>query len=198
MSRDNDQNTSAKWWQTLPGVLTAITATITAVAGLIAVLHQTGWLPSPAQATATSVNATAPGTASPNTGGTTPPTQLAGIELPAGMQVKLPIADGHFVYTILQARLEAYNSENRSLKFTIRGFNDYTYPANFWDRSFRLLIDGTPLAPVSNLNEVVDAQSAKEGEIAFTIPAGTKQVILKIGDPGQASTQIPFQLLESK
>ncbi|HWV16346.1 MAG TPA: hypothetical protein VN030_13015 [Cellvibrio sp.] len=197
MSRDNDQNTSAKWWQTLPGVLTAITATITAVAGLIAVLHQTGWLPSPTQAPAASITAAAPDTARPNTG-TAPSTQPVSIELPAGMQVKLPNGEGHFVYTILQARLEAYNSENRSLKFTIRGFNDYTYPANFWDRSFRLLIDGSPLAPVSNLNEVVDAQSAKEGEIAFTIPVDTQQVILKIGDPGQASTQIPFQLSEPK
>jgi hypothetical protein len=28
------------WWQTLPGILTSVTATITAIAGLIAVLHQ--------------------------------------------------------------------------------------------------------------------------------------------------------------
>jgi hypothetical protein len=35
---------SPSWWQTLPGVLTAIAALITAVAGLLAVLLQTGVL----------------------------------------------------------------------------------------------------------------------------------------------------------
>lgn len=35
-----DEAKTQSWWQTLPGILTSATATITAVAGLLAVLHQ--------------------------------------------------------------------------------------------------------------------------------------------------------------
>ena len=38
------ESNSTSWWQTLPGVLTAIAGLITAVAGLLAVLVQTGVL----------------------------------------------------------------------------------------------------------------------------------------------------------
>lgn len=41
MPRESD---STSWWQTLPGVLTAVAGLITAVAGLLAVLLQTGVL----------------------------------------------------------------------------------------------------------------------------------------------------------
>jgi len=45
-----------KWWQTLPGVLTAIAGLLTATTGLIAILHQTGFFDAsgtPTQAPAT-------------------------------------------------------------------------------------------------------------------------------------------------
>lgn len=35
------------WWQTLPGILTSLTATITAIAGLVALLNQEGLLSHP-------------------------------------------------------------------------------------------------------------------------------------------------------
>lgn len=37
-----DEAKPQSWWQTLPGILTSATATITAVAGLVAVIHQLG------------------------------------------------------------------------------------------------------------------------------------------------------------
>jgi len=39
-----EESKSGGWWQTLPGILTAVAAIITAVAGLIIALHQTGIL----------------------------------------------------------------------------------------------------------------------------------------------------------
>jgi hypothetical protein len=39
---DESQKPNSSWWQTLPGILTAAAATATAIAGLIAVLHQAG------------------------------------------------------------------------------------------------------------------------------------------------------------
>ena len=35
-----DEAKAQSWWQTLPGILTSITAAITALAGLLAVIHQ--------------------------------------------------------------------------------------------------------------------------------------------------------------
>lgn len=39
-----DPQKPAGWWQTLPGIFTALAAFITAVSGLIALLYQNGWL----------------------------------------------------------------------------------------------------------------------------------------------------------
>lgn len=44
-----DEPKSKGWWQTLPGILTAIAAIITAVTGLIVALHQAGIFEKPAQ-----------------------------------------------------------------------------------------------------------------------------------------------------
>lgn len=41
---NNDPSRPSSWWQTLPGILTAIAATITAITGLVAALNQTGLL----------------------------------------------------------------------------------------------------------------------------------------------------------
>jgi len=40
----NEQQKPTNWWQTLPGVLTAIAAVITAISGLVALLFQNGVL----------------------------------------------------------------------------------------------------------------------------------------------------------
>ena len=39
---DKSQKSKTSWWQTLPGVLSAVAATATAIAGLIGALHQAG------------------------------------------------------------------------------------------------------------------------------------------------------------
>ena len=41
---NNDPSPPTSWWQTLPGILTAMAATITAITGLVAALTQTGLL----------------------------------------------------------------------------------------------------------------------------------------------------------
>jgi hypothetical protein len=48
------QKPSSSWWQTLPGVLTALTATITAISGLVALLFQNGVIGHKAEAKADS------------------------------------------------------------------------------------------------------------------------------------------------
>jgi hypothetical protein len=51
---------------------------------------------------------------------------------------------------------------------------------NFGDNNFRLLIDNVPRAPTSNLNDLVDAHSAKEGTIVFAVPVNATRFVLQL------------------
>jgi hypothetical protein len=44
MAEDETKKSWWSWWLTLPGIITAIGGAIGAIAGLLAVLHQVGWL----------------------------------------------------------------------------------------------------------------------------------------------------------
>jgi hypothetical protein len=87
------------------------------------------------------------------------------------------------------------------LRFTVRCTNNGAFPMNFWDSSFRLVVDGVPRAPISGLNEVVDGRSAKEGDVVFEVPTGENKVVLRISAPttsGSETTEIPFDLTAAK
>jgi hypothetical protein len=96
-------------------------------------------------------------------------------------------------YTILSAEIESLDAERRSLKFTVRFVNGGRYPSNFWSSSFRLIVDNVPRAPANLLDEVVPADSAKDGEVIFEVPAGTKEVVLQVS-AGDEKSRIPFKL----
>jgi hypothetical protein len=53
------------WWQTLPGVIAAVTATITALAGLVVAVKQTGWFDSKSSPAVSAVEADVPDAAAP-------------------------------------------------------------------------------------------------------------------------------------
>jgi hypothetical protein len=188
------------WWQTLPGLITAIAGTITAIAGLLAALNQVGLLPptttKPANSPTSSPSAqnTPASSTAPSVSPSPPPTVSATIKtLSAGQEVTP--TGGLATYKILQAHLQPANTEHHLLKFKIRVTNHGQFPMNFWYRSFRLEIGGANQPPIkAEPNAVVDAQLSQESEIIFEIPTGTKQVILHIGDPGKASTPIPIDL----
>ena len=75
--------------------------------------------------------------------------------------------------------------------------NNDRFPTNFWDSSFRLILDGVPLAPEGGLNEVVASQAAKEGDVLFVIPRGTSSARLKIIWSDNANTELPLELKAS-
>ncbi|MGC4095959.1 MAG: hypothetical protein QM706_02495, partial [Nitrospira sp.] len=79
------------------------------------------------------------------------------------------------------------------LYFRVRLTNNGRYPTNFWNRTFRLLEDGIPRAPVGDLNETVDGQSAKEGSVEFSMPESVQQVVLQIHQ-GNDVSELPFAL----
>lgn len=122
------------------------------------------------------------------TGGTYPKT------LPAGQEVKGEDRS----YTILKIELDRHEIDQLSLTFTIRMINLSRYPANFWNASFRLLADGVPVAPIGDLNEVVDGNAAKEGTVKFAIPAKAQAVALQIDKTGPGAPALPIALPASR
>jgi len=184
-----DTRKPVNWWHTLPGVLTALAAVITAITGLVVALRSNA-APGPEANSPPAAVVEQPGgrTSSPATNASLP---AETVSLPSGMEVRL--AGGDAVFRILSARLAPFNREKRSLVFSVRYTNNGRYPANFWVASFRLLVEDVPRAPTNSLNEVVAGESAKEGEVAFEVPADTTRVALRIS-AGDERTDIPFVL----
>jgi hypothetical protein len=183
-----------RWWQTVPGILTGLAAIITAVTGLIVALNRTGNRSEdvkPASVVvsggAQSGSAVASRTAGQaRSGGGAEP-----IALPALNRVRL--AGGAAVITILSAEVEPIDADRRSLKVAVRYMNGGRYPANFWGASYRLIVADVPRAPTNSLNEVVEPDSAKEGEVVFELPVSAKDVVLQISS-GDERRRLPFKL----
>jgi hypothetical protein len=205
-SNAGDTRKPVSWWQTLPGVLTALAAVITAVTGLVIAVRSNDDSPRDPEPSAVTAASTQAGAVPPATTAdalattAVPPATTAapvasaaggGISLPSGMDVRL--AAGDVTLRILSARVEPFNREKRSLVLSVRHTNNGRYPQNFWAASYRLVIDGVPRAPTNGLNEVVQGESAKEGEVIFEVPAEAKQVVLRIS-AGDERTEIPFAL----
>jgi hypothetical protein len=72
--------------------------------------------------------------------------------------------------------------------------NNDRFDANFWAASFRLLVDGSLQAPTSDLDELVPAHSAKEGEVEFVLPSNTSTVGLQMSDVGDGKPTITINL----
>jgi hypothetical protein len=182
------------WWQTIPGGLSALAAVLTAVTGLIVVLRPAA--PASDRPSSPPVSeAGRPVVAASASPGSTTPTATAResrvVALPDLSEVKL--ADGTMAVRLLSIRLEPYDAEKRSLVLTVRYTNSSRYPANFWDRSFRLLIDDVPRAPHGGLNKVVEGLSAEEGDVVFEVPASATRVTLRIIS-GDEHTDVPLNL----
>lgn len=112
------------------------------------------------------------------------------VALPAGQVVK----SEDRTYTILKIELDRHEIDQLALTFTIRMQNQTNYPANFWNANFRLLADGVPVAPFSDLNELVDANAAKEGKVSFAIPGKTRKAALQIDAFGADAPGLPIEL----
>ena len=227
----SDDEKPTSWWQTLPGIITGLTATVTALAGLVVAVQQTGWLAPrrPAPATTSPAPSSEPSSASsapsssvsvvpsapPSPAPTAPsPAPAAPSPPPAASQpgapahasargaftAPLPLLRDHKLgaatISFLKIEVAPRTTENDELRLRLRMTNHDRYDKNFWDQSFRLVLDGVPRAPESNLNEVVAGESAKEGDVLFVIPRGTTaaQLRIRIGDQ---STEVPLELQSS-
>lgn len=195
------------WWQTLPGIITGVTALITAVAGLVVAINQTGWFArstasaardSGAPASISSDGAAATAASAPSSPGSGAPAAEQPSAAAQGIrEITLPALRTHRMagaaFTLLGATLSPRNSETDTLAIRVRMLNEGSYPTNFWDDEFRLLVDGVPRAPDSGLNELVAAESALDGEVTFAVPRAAADVQLRILF-GDERSDVPLNL----
>jgi len=188
------------WWQTLPGILTATAAVITALTGAILGLYQVGVFtgggrPAP-QAHSTTApqaqptvpqgsNASAP---SPMPVSNAAPAQYS-VMFPAGTEATA----GPGAYRVLAARLDRYSSDKLSLRLTVR-VTALTDTLSFTSNDFRLFVDGVPRAPDDAPIVGVNQQSAQDGDVVFVIPAAAQHLVLQVGQPGHETSTIPMDL----
>lgn len=179
------------WWSTLPGILTAAAAVLTAVTGLVVALNQAGVIGGRDGDRRGEEEPSRAATGSLVPAGTGPAREASGAAGVRGQrQVPLPPdvrVDGAR-FTFLAAHLAPYAEGRSSLTFVVRMTNLQTHPANFWNASFRLDVDGVRLAPTGELNEVVDGDSAKEGTLEFVVPDAARSVHLRITHGGATET----------
>jgi len=185
---------SKGWWQTLPGLLTAAAAIITAVTGLLVAVHQTGFFDRSPQPPPQTQSKSLPVGKSEAAGAATPP--AAGVT--ASRQLTLPemteVRFGQSVFKLVSARLDPYSPDKVSLVFTIRMTNNDRFDTNFWSPSFRLLAGGLLQSPTNNLNELLASNSSKQGDVEFVIPANISTVGLQMGDVGEGKPTITISL----
>ena len=175
------------WWHTLPGMLTAVAALLTAVTGLFVALSQTGWL-----SRVRAASPAASGSSAVTPAGAQPSAVSAGvvtISLPVQRDYRL----GDAVFTLLGATLSPRNNDANTLAVRVRMRNTGPYPANFWDEQFRLLVDGVAQPPVEGVNEVVAAQAVEEGELMFAVPRTVTRVQFRVSSADEQS-DVAFDL----
>jgi len=189
-----DASKATSWWQTLPGIITTVTAILTALTGLIVAINQTGWFgprTPPVVTTSSAPPPSVPSAPAPprSASPVPPPGPTSAVGLPALRDYRL----GDVTFTIRQAEVAPRASEKDTLQVRLRLSNHQRTDANFWNSSLRLIVDGAPVAPAGGLNEVVPGQAAKDGDVTFVIPHGTTGATLTITHAND-STEIPLPL----
>lgn len=197
------------WWQTVPGLLTAVAGVLTACGGLLLALHQAGLLSAtknPVSVSAASSNdnsaikSNEPVNAGPvskaNSPTANPHAARYTLAFPNGSDLKLRIYGGEGIFNVLTALVESRNTGKLTLKFSIRLTNKGSSGFNMGSGLFRLLVDGIPRAPTSSSTTWVAARSADEGEVIFEIPDTTRTLVLSL-DNGEDAGNIPITLKKS-
>ena len=191
MAQDT-QSESKSWWQTLPGLLTAIAGIITAVTGLLVAVHQAGWF-NHAPAPFASVQTT-----NPTSGNAAQPSGTSAARSQATRSLPLPqttqIRNDSAVYQLLAARVDPYSPGKVALHLSVRMTNNNRYDDNFWAASFRLSSNGTLIAPNSDLDELIAANSSKDAEIEFILPDNLASAGLQMGEVGEGKPTILLSL----
>ena len=201
------RRTAGSWWQTLPGLLTAAAGILTAVSGLLVVLHQIGVLgvrdapaTAPSQPAGTGgANGAIQPTGKPSAASAGFANVRYSLTLPPNAELKFRNIRAEGNYKVQMATVEASSTGKLLFKFTVRLTNNGPSDVGFWNDTFRLVLDGVPVAPISYLNGAVDAASAKEAVVEFEGRDTVTDLALRIVVGPQSETaDIPLSLKRNK
>jgi hypothetical protein len=115
------------------------------------------------------------------------------VHLRVGQEARLKDHRTTCVYKVLAAQLDRSRPDLFLLRMIVRVTNEGVLSTDFEDGNFRLLIDNVPRTPISNLNDLVDAHSAKEGTVVFAVPVSATRLELQIR-MGEETATFPFNL----
>lgn len=190
-----EQKTGTSWWQTLPGVLTGIAAVITAVGGMIAVIHQSGLFGKEVPISA-SAGAREQGHSPVKANPGAPESPKEDPQPGESNQVR----SGHYAFRLLDTKLESYSTDKNgnpqkfALRLSIRvtdvmGMSDYVDR-----RTIRLSVDSAELMPENSINVAVHDRQSVETEALFIVPADASAIALLLGRPEDAVARLPLPL----
>ena len=186
-------NETESWWQTLPGIVTAIAGAITAVGGLLLTLNQIGWIGGGSDGASQPAEQPAAITASSGGSAASLPSRYTA-EFTAGTEatVRNHRADG--VYKVLGAQIEDRNTGTLVLKINVRLTNVGQSDLSFSTDYFRLVVDDVERAPTNFVNQSVNRKSAKEAVFDFELPATARNRVVLLIDSGEDSARFPLTL----
>ncbi|MCB5189559.1 hypothetical protein LG198_02285 [Methylobacillus arboreus] len=177
------ENKTGSWWQTIPGILTAIAGIITALTGLVVTIQQTGWFGT----TETGKPNVSSNQDHPIVSQQAPPetsiTPIAAreIKLPDGNNVRMDSGTGNeFRYTILSATSTPEPPNQQRISLKIRAWTNAAGGLNFWSDSFRLQAGEIRIKPSNYLNELVARDETKDSLVEFLIDRDMPEATLSI------------------
>lgn len=204
------------WWQTMAGIIAAITALLTAIAGLVA-LNKAGLVghhetapttitPSGPGNPDTQQRRTPPGKQSPQT----PPKGRADNPPPPVIQksysLTLPVRHEYVLgttfdkarYVVLGATLTSYTSEANTLVVQMRvlGEGQIGYPSELTSFQFVLTADEKTIKPQDYFDERIPPGESREHALHFIVPSMYTHVVLRIA-VGFSNAEIPLDLVSA-
>lgn len=146
-----DDSKPPTFWQTLPGILTALAGVITAVAGLTVAFDQIRARTARAQETEQARVADSQEPAASQTSSAEQPAAVRAAVTPliVGTPTEVSFQGGALVFSVLAARLEPFNPDTRLLRVSLRITNNMKSLDRSYYSELRALADGIPLAPES-------------------------------------------------
>ncbi len=193
-SRPDQSPKGQSFWQTAPGLITAIAALLTAIGGCVAVFTTNPRLMNLVLRPSTTPAVSAVMTAASGASTTSVPTFVSAsataipasastsprpVDLPDGQTVTFFDTLGHqYRYTILSAELDPSPPNQSLLRLKVRAWTDYG--VNFWNDSFRLSIGDQQLKPTSFLDVYISGNETSDGEVDFQVDQSAKDAVLTI------------------
>lgn len=204
------------WWQTFAGVLTGIAALITAAAGLIVALKQTGLIGAQpaaseianrpddtARPTHTANSASAKSTRRSQAAPTqqrvesaplAPARKPYALTLPAQREYVLGVGLVKARYILLSGSVIPQTTESDVLAMEVRILAEGEYPAAFSSDQFSVTIGDKPIQPRTWFTDRVPSGESRERDIRFSIAHGSTRATLRIRVFPDHTAEIPLNM----